>query len=51
MKKSFDGPMMVNRHSMTEKGEFNHLKVELRPLQRPNGEVVDDLFEDRKSVV
>ncbi|HJN56085.1 MAG TPA: enoyl-CoA hydratase-related protein [Candidatus Poseidoniales archaeon] len=30
---------------MTEKGEFNHLKVELRPLQRPNGEVVDDLFD------
>jgi 6-oxo-cyclohex-1-ene-carbonyl-CoA hydrolase len=34
-----------NRHAFSLNSNFEHLKVELRPLEGPNGRVVEDLFD------
>ena len=33
-----------NRHAFSLNSNFEHLKVELRPLEGPNGRVIEDLF-------
>ncbi|DAC32641.1 MAG TPA: hypothetical protein HA303_06100, partial [Candidatus Thalassarchaeaceae archaeon] len=34
-----------NRHAFSLNSNFEHLKVELRPLEGPNGRVIEDLFD------
>ena len=37
--------MWTNRHSLAENADFKYLKVELKPLKKPDGSVVDDIFD------
>ncbi|HJM19848.1 MAG TPA: enoyl-CoA hydratase-related protein [Candidatus Thalassarchaeaceae archaeon] len=41
---TIDGPLDSNRHSFSD-GNFDYLKVELRPLKRPDGSEVADIFD------
>ncbi|HJM13242.1 MAG TPA: enoyl-CoA hydratase-related protein [Candidatus Thalassarchaeaceae archaeon] len=40
-----DAPKDANRHAFSEHADFEHIHVEMRPLSRPAGSVVESLFD------
>jgi len=40
-----DAPSGTNRHAFSEHADFKHVTVDLRPLEKPDGNKVEDLFD------